>query len=222
MMDDRPGAPTPAQALLLWALLGAGGAALQKDVTPKVDKADREALIRHGLLKSVKAGRTSRLEVTDRGWSWAGENTAAALPAKSTAGTAVLHALLARLGGYMAARNVALADIIAPQPEQDRAPPPAHDPAGGTGAPHDLLGRIREAYLAETGGALNRRVRLAALRARLADMPRAQLDAALLALGQQGVGSLYPLDDPTEIATADRDAAIRVGTEMRHLLWMHR
>ncbi len=37
--------PTPKQALILWCLLGRHGSALQSAITPRIDKADREALI---------------------------------------------------------------------------------------------------------------------------------------------------------------------------------
>ncbi|CAH2601345.1 conserved protein of unknown function [Rhodovastum atsumiense] len=208
MSDDRAAAPSPLQTLILWALLARGGTALQKDLRPEPKKSDRDALVRARLLRAGKAGRAVSLELTDAGWAWAAANTAAPLPAGSTAGTAVLSGLLGRLGAYMAARDVALADIIHPPVE---APGDA-----------DLAGRIRAAYLAESGGSVNRRVRLAALRARLAEVPRAELDTALLALAQDGGAGLLPLDDPTEIGAADHAAAIAVGTQMRHILWLDR
>ena len=37
--------PTPKQALILWCLLGRYGSALQSAIAPRIDKADREALI---------------------------------------------------------------------------------------------------------------------------------------------------------------------------------
>ena len=209
MPDQRGSTPSALQTLILWALVVRGGSALQKELRPQPKKSDRDALVRVKLVKEGKAGRAVTLELTDHGWGWAGANTASALPANTNAGTAVLSALLLRLGAYMAKRQVALADIIHPAPA-------AAAPAA------DLGLRIRAAYLAESGGAVNRRVRLTALRARLADVPRAELDAALLAMTQAGGAGLLPLDDPTEISAADRADAIPIGLQLRHILWLDR
>jgi hypothetical protein len=210
-------APTPLQTLILWALVSRGGEALQKELRPEPKKADRDALVRAGLVQSGLVKRAVRIELTDRGWAWAAANTAARLPTGSTAGTAILAALLARLGAFMAARDIALADIIQPAPLPDAATPEAK-PA--LPAP-DLAARIRAAYLAESGGAVNRRVPLSLLRAHFADVARADLDAALRALAHSGHADLLPFDDPADIRPADRDASLAVGVEPRHLLWLH-
>jgi len=207
-MTTHP-APTPLQTLILWALVCRGGEALQKDLRPEPKKADRDALVRAGLVQSSLVKRALRLELTDRGWAWTAANTAARLPNISTAGTPILAALLARLGAYMAARDVALADIIQPAPMPDATPA------------QDLAARIRTAYRAESGGAINRRVPLASLRAHFPTIARAELDAALLALAQSGRADLLPFDDPADIRPADRDASLAVGVEPRHLLWLH-
>jgi hypothetical protein len=214
MASERSTVPTPLQALILWALIVRGGTAKQNELKPELKKPDREKLKGAGLLRPGKEGRTVTVELTDAGWRWASDNTAAPLPARAN-GMPVLSALLARLGAFMAANDVALADFIRPVSQQP-APPPQTPP------PPDLTGRIRAAYLAESGGAVNRRVRLATVRARLADVPRPDLDAALLALAEQGGAGLMPLDDPTEIGAADRDAAILIGIQARHILWLDR
>jgi len=206
--------PTPLQTLILWALAVRGGAALQKDLRPEPKKPDRDALVRAGLLRAGKVGRALHIEMTDRGWAWAGANTSALLPTNTTNGTAVLGGLLARLGAYMAASEVALADIIRPLPRETITKAPAQ--------PAELAGRIRAAYLAESGGAVNRRVRLAAIRTRLADVRSADLDVALVELAQAGGAGLLALDDPTEITPDDNAAAISVGVQARHILWLDR
>jgi hypothetical protein len=125
--------------------------------------------------------------------------------------------MLARLGAYMAARDIALADIIQPAPDAAAAPDTKPgEPCLG------LAARIRAAYLAESGGAVNRRVHLSVLRAHFADVARADLDEGLLALAHSGGADLLPLDDPADISPADHDASLRVGIEPRHLLWLHR
>lgn len=88
---------TPKQALVIWSLLGFQGRAPQKDVLPKVDRADREALVRMGLISSTKSGRSFLLEVEDRGWNWASEHLGGELPANLQ----VLRNWLARLREHL-------------------------------------------------------------------------------------------------------------------------
>jgi hypothetical protein len=180
--------PTRTQTLILWAILAApDGGLMQKDARPAVTKPDRDALIRAGLVAVEKRGRGLWLEATDKGWSWAANNLDAALPERTTAGAVVLQAWLARLKAYLAAGNLALADVLAPR-----------------GAPLDL----RAAYLRLTGGRFDQRVRLAELRAALASLDRAALDAALKAAhGRDGL-YLSASDNPPELTAADRDAAL--------------
>jgi len=210
MTQEPKKEPTPKQTLDLWALIARGGDTLAKDMHPTLKKPERDGLVSTGLVSAEKSGRSFRIEVTDRGWKWARANTGAPLPAKTTA---VLGALLARLGVYMSVSDVALADIIRPVPRETAIRP---EPDAG------LAGRIRAAYLAESRGAVNQRVHLAAIRARLADVGRAELDAALMAMAQAGGAGLLPLDDPREIGAADHDAAISIGVQARHILWLDR
>ncbi len=84
-----------------------------------------------------------------------------------------------------------------------------------------LATHMREAYFNASGGAANRQVWLADLRDELADVPRADLDAALLRL-QGESGGLLPLDDPRQVTAADRAAELLVGGRPRHLLWLDR
>jgi hypothetical protein len=203
-------APSERQTLFLWALVAEGGAAAQKDIKPDVAKPDRDGLVRLGLLQTrLGARRAVHVELSDRGWAWLAANTGAALPKQGNAGTLVLARLLARLGAYLAARDTSLAEFISAAPIPSAPAPP------------DLATRLREAYLDASGGAANRQVRLADLRARLADVPRADLDAALLRLQGEG-GGLLPLDDPRQITAADRAAELLVGGRPRHLLWLDR
>ena len=74
------GTPTPKQALILWCLLGRHGSALQSTLVPRIDRADREALIAGRYLEAERQGRSLRLTVTDRGWDWAGGHMREPLP----------------------------------------------------------------------------------------------------------------------------------------------
>jgi hypothetical protein len=206
---------TPLQNLILWALLSHGGSCLQKDLKPEPKPKDRDPLVRAGLISVEKQNRTLVLHVEDKGWRWASENMANEISTRSNAGGLVLHHLLLRLSAFTKARNIALAEILALQPHG--AHPGTPDPAEEK---NTLREKIRTAFLDLTGGALNMRVRLSDLRQKLADIDRATLDKALLALAAEEGAVLMQFDNRVEITDADRDAALEIGREPRHLLWI--
>jgi hypothetical protein len=208
-----PNEPNELQTLMLWALLGRGGSALQKNIKPEIKKKDRERLVERGLVDVTKVKRAFQLEVTDAGWAWAKENLAAPLPARSTAGGAILQQWLERLGAYLRATATPLSEVLAPRPESHEASRP------DTGALRD---RIRAAYLQVTGGSFNHRALLRDMRMRLGDIDRQVLDAALLRMQIDDDAALLPLDNRAEITDADREAAIQIGAEQRHILWIER
>lgn len=205
---------TEMQTLILWALLAKpGGGSFQKNIKPEVKKPDREALIHAGLITSKKRGGSGFwLEVTDKGWAWAADHLDAGLPKRSIAGSAVLQAWLTHLKAFMDARGVALAEMLCPQ---QLPKPQAFDYP-------TMRQRIRKAYLEVTGNRLNTRALLSDLREKLKDIDRATLDDALNRMQREQKASLYRLDNQAEITEADRAAAIYVGQEPRHILWIER
>jgi hypothetical protein len=211
------------QTLILWALLGRdGAAAFQNELKPEPEKADRLALEEAGLVKSEpRQNRRIWIEVTERGWEWAGRNLGAQLPAGSPAGSQILRAWLIRLKTFMDAKGFVLADVLAPQ----SAAKPVNQLAQKPLAPaHNstVRNRIREAYLEISGGRLNTRVLLRDLRGKLHDIEREEIDAALNQMQREQQASLYQLDNRAEITDADRSAAIYFGNEPRHILWIER
>ncbi len=214
------------RTLILWALLAReNAAAFQNELKPEPEKADRVALSDEGLIKWKSRGQRIWIEVTDKGWAWAGKNLGAALPTNSGAAGQILQAWLARLKAFMEAQGMVLADILAPQ---DSTRP---DPAGG-GVTEPLKfaaldyaavrERIRQAYLDVTGGRLNTRALLKDLRGKLHDIERGTLDEALKQMQREQEASLYQLDNRSEVTDADRTAAIHFGNEPRHILWIER
>jgi hypothetical protein len=233
--------PTPAQALILWRLLGRQGTALNSAITPK--KAERDALVKAGLLVVEKEGRSSRLTVTDRGWNWAGQHLRDPLPPTMR----VLQDWLTRLHHHLDATDATLADFIGPAPERVAPEPRARKaktssksevaskakPARSVKAalppeapvtppdPRRLRTRIEEAYLACTGGRKAMAVRLSALRAELADLDRATVDAGLAAiLEKDATIELSQLSDPKALDAAERAAAFSPAGEPFHLIWI--
>jgi hypothetical protein len=212
--------------LILWALLVRDNAAdFQNELKPEPDKADREALEKAGLITSERRGRYRRywLEVTEKGWAWAADHLDDDLPTGSSAGSSVLQAWLTRLKVYMRARNVALAEVLAPQLTRTGDSEGIAKSAATQASDYDTLRtRIRQAYFAVTGDRINTRARLCDIRDKLNDIGRAALDEALKRMQREQQASLYPLDNKTEITDADRNAAIYFGSEPRHILWIER
>jgi hypothetical protein len=202
---------TEMQTLILWSLLTKpGGASFRKDLKPEVKKLDWEALVQAGLITKADRRQGYWLEVTDKGWAWAADHLDANLPKRSIAGSTVLQAWLTRLKAFLDARGVALADILRPQ----------HSPKPEAFDYHALRERIRKAYLEVTGNRLNTRALLSDLRGKLKDIDRAALDEALIQMQREQEASLYRLDNQAEITKADRAAAIYIGQEPRHILWI--
>ena len=209
------------QTLAMWALLGEGGAGIGSALKPEVEKAEREALERSGLITVEKRVRPFRLEVTDRGWRWAEEHLADALPDKTYGGAFVLRAWLTRLQSFMQARSVGLAEVLGPQAEEEAKSentgstdePPALDYAR-------LRERIRKAYLDVTGGSFNKRALLRDIRARLAGVNRNLLDNALERMHFEEGTMLMGLDNPREITSDVHDAMLVFRGEPMHILWI--
>ena len=63
-------------------------------------------------------------------------------------------------------------------------------------------------------------MRLAALRDRLGEVPRDRLDSSLLEMQDAGRVVLYRLDNPLELTAADHQAALVIGENPRHLVYL--
>jgi hypothetical protein len=187
---------------------------------PVVEKTEREALAAGGLISFEKRkGGAFWLEVTDRGWRWAEEHLSDSLPDKTYGGAFVLRAWLTRLQAFMQARDIGLAEILGPQVTHGQEQP-AVQPASADYA--SLRERIRQAYLDVTGGSFNARALLHHIREHLTDIDREALDDALKRMQREDEASLMQLDNRAEITDADRAAALHVGSEPRHILWITR
>lgn len=212
---------TPLQALILWALLARGGSCLQKDLKPAPKPKDRDPLVRAGLISVEKKNRLLILHVEDKGWLWAGQNMNADLSGRSNAGGAILRDLLQRLAAFISVRNIPLAELLAAGPQSPAIIDRSH--AAPAMAPVDsaeLRERIRAAFLKLSGGAYNGGVLLSNLRKELAGIDRPILDQALLAIAREESADLMQLDNRIDITDADRQAALMIGDEPRHLLWI--
>ena len=198
------------QTLVLWALLANGGEGFGNELRPEVKRAERQALHEAGLISVEKRKRAQWLSVTDRGWRWAEDHLSDKLPDRSYAGTFILAGWLKHLQTFMRVSNTPLAEILVPKKNV------------GTFDYDFLREQIRTAYLAVTGGIFNKRALLAEIRRRLPNVDRDALDNTLELMQRQGHATLMQLDNRPDITAADEAAAIHIGQEPRHILWISR
>lgn len=239
---------TEKQGLLLLHLVAApGGAARQKELTDRRIACGPEVrgpLERQGLITTRRQGRGNVIEATDTAWDEAGKRLTEFLPEDAEGAGAVLRAWLGRIAAYLARQGMTpshllgtpdvadgtgspAAPVTAPSAGLVADPAPPIPPEAATerkslppDAPAELFPRIREAYLAVTGGLLNVRALLKDLRPHLGDVPRATLDAALIAMQREGLAVLFRQDNGAALTPADRAAALTIVGEPRHILWI--
>jgi hypothetical protein len=144
---------------------------------------------------------------------------------------------MARLASHLVAQDVPLAQFIgtAPEPPPEPAKPPKK-PSGAKSkstpdktrsakpaapSPQDLRDRIERVYLEVTKGRKGHEAPLADIRAKLAPLDRATVDAGLRRiLAGDPKARLIRIDDPRAIREVDSDAAFNPAGEPYHILWI--
>ncbi|MFI7022266.1 hypothetical protein [Micromonospora sp. NPDC049900] len=160
------------------------------------------------------------LSLTDKGWSRAAEELGAEAPkGAGTAGGALYVALdfLRRLIDHSGSRAD---DLFRLQIKEDDvvsavAVPPVD--AARAGSPVDAVALIRQAYhgLAARPGDY---VMLSDLRAAVADLPRPEVDAALVHLNRDRNVHLVPESNQKVLRSEERAAAVSIGNQDKHLI----
>jgi len=169
---------------------------------PKLDKPGRDKLNDLGLIESDRSSGRFVHELTDRGWHLCREMLAAGAPPKSTGPARTLYTMLAALDRYLTHADLSLADVFGSPREVQTA---------------TVEDRIRDTYATLTprpGGWVG----LAHLRAELGDAPRAEIDAALHTLYRTPGVSLIREENQKALTTVDRDAAVMIGGQHKHLI----
>jgi hypothetical protein len=216
---------SPSQSLFVWRLIVEPNGAFVAEITPEITAFQRSQLQAAGLIaiEKRKAGPKSRarnfVSLTEQGWNWAERNLSAKLPARSTAGVLVLAKFLACLKLRIEAGDFSLAQLLSPRSATAAA---ISSVAGASRLPLRL--RLFEACRRISGESLyGTRIRLAALRAELSDVPGSELDSALQDLERNQEAAIYPLDDPREIRPEDEAAALASSSgTRRHVLYLSR
>ncbi len=228
---------TPKQLLLLLRLMlqGSGSVAV-KDLEFKPSDADVKKFIGLGLVLADKATlkrgeKFETLELAEPGWLWVEQHLDCCVPG-TNAEARVFHRMLARIKQQIVAGRVSLADLCQPPGESTATASERQHASGTIDAPlpderpqPTSLAQVRQRVLSAchklSDGAYQTRVRLADLRAAVAEIPRGIVDQALLDLEQSYAANIYPLDNPQEIESRDVAAALpnSMGSP-RHILYL--
>ena len=203
---------TVRQRAVLFALLGearpVANPELEQLIGVRLDGADRRLLNARKYVESAKVGRAYVHELSDAGWRWCAQELAAP-PGERASSLERAHYKVFRLfARHLDAAGLTLADIAGPT-----ADAPARAPASAA----DLTATIETGYrsLAAAAGEF---VSLRELRLRVADRARPDVDAALTAMFTAQRVNLIPQSNQQALSDADREAALRIGGEYKHLI----
>jgi hypothetical protein len=202
---------TVRQRAVLFALLSearqVANPELKELIGVPLDGAERRQLNDRKLVESVKLGRAFAHELTDKGWRWCNEELAAAPGERASSLERAHHLVFGVFARYLDAAGLTLADIV-----------DGNGAVGGNGTGgNDAAARIEGGYRSLAAG-VGEFVRLRELRLRLPDIPRADLDSVLVALFTAQRINLIPQENQQALTDADRESALRVGGENKHLI----
>lgn len=195
-----------------------------------LETSERKSLEKAGLIELQKRERIhpnkrktypQYIVLTDKAWDWVSKNYNAQLPrAKNTLPNyeaILIEALLKTIGANLELRGISLADFLQ---LQEKKTVDSESTVSAVTASINLEEKIREAYLKASDGSYNVRVRLSELRQHLANLPQAEIDKILGDMELDEKLVLMPLNDPQAIRDEDEKAAIDVGGNKRHILYM--
>lgn len=203
---------------VLFALLAAAGklsnGELEAQIGTRLVGKERRKLNDLKLVESARPGREFVHELSHAGWLWCADELAAG----RRRGTILERSLYLALGMFERYTNAARLSLTDVATLDIKARPKGRhkrrDAAEGDG---DLSARVTDAYqaLAPDSGEF---VKLRELREHLADIPRPALDGALAAMFAAQRVNLIPQPNRRALTPADREAALRLGGEHKHLI----
>ena len=206
---------TVRQRAVLFALLGearqVANPELEQLIGVRLDGADRRQLNARKYVESTKVGRAYLHELSDAGWRWCARELASAPGERAGSLERAHYKVFGLFARHLDAAGLTLADI---------AVPTADAPASTAASAADLTASIETGYrsLAASAGEF---VSLRELRLRVADRTRADVadvDAALTAMFTAQRINLIPQSNQQALSDADREAALRIGGEYKHLI----
>lgn len=214
----------PVQLAALVILMAEARELTNKDFTAignfTLTGADRTELEKLDFVESRKIGQLLAFELTERGWAFckqlhtASVNVGRSIPARS------IFVLLQGLGRSLDRLRVSHAEFFKQPAGASPAAVavPGEDAAVATPG-EDVEGRIRAAY-ADLPKSADGWIGLADLRERLDDLDRATVDDVLRAMARQSGVRVIPVANTKSLTPRDRAAAVRIGGEDNHALWI--
>ena len=214
---------TARQRAVLFALLGearqVANPELEQLIGVRLDGAERRDLNDRRLVESTRAGRAFAHELSDAGWRWCAHELAAAPAGRGSSLERAHYRVFAVFARYLDAAGLSLADVVRPEAETAGAEAEA-EAAGAEAAEVDLTACIEAGYRSLAAGS-GEFVSLRELRLRLTELtgrPRPDVDSALAALFTAQRINLIPQSNQRALSDADREAALRIGGESKHLI----
>lgn len=183
---------------------------------PALKKSYRDRLKDKKLI-DVTPGVPMKLELIDDGWDLCRQLIGTEPPVGVRGQGKALYTLMKALRRYFDRENLELSEVFNTSESDEPSDVKTAVPSPKSTTDGDLERRVRSAYrrLADEPGSL---VRLIRLRAELADIPRRDLDAALVEFNNQRGVSLLPQEDQKLLTDEDRAAAVRIGVKDNHLI----
>jgi hypothetical protein len=201
---------------VLFALLGearqVSNPELEKLIGFPLVGQERRGLNDRKLVESGKSGRTFAHELSDAGWRWCADELAAG-PGGRVSSLERAHSLVFGVfARYMSAAGLSLADVVG---AVSSAGAVSSDRAGLDATA--VVARVEAGYraLAPAAGEF---VKLRELRLCLADMSRPDVDSVLVAMFAGQRINLIPQENQQALSAADRESALRIGGEYKHLI----
>jgi hypothetical protein len=194
---------------VLFALMGEAREVSNSELVERagfrLDGKERRRLNEQKLVDSRKVGRTYAHELTDAGWDWCATHSSEGPQSRANSMEGALYAVLGGLVRYLEYSKQSLADVF-----QQRAPEAPNKPG-------DIAQLITAAYLrlASEPGTF---VKLRELRAELSNVPRGELDSALEGMYRGQQVNLVPQSNQQALTQADRESALRIGGEAKHMI----
>lgn len=171
---------------------------------------ERRTLNHQKLVDSRRSGRTYAHELSDAGWRWCAQELAAGragLRGNPASMERALYAILSGLARYLDDTGQSLADVFRLRP------------AGALeSVQHQDAEELIMAAYRELAGEPGEFVKLRELRERLGDIARADLDLALERMYRAQQVNLVSQANQQVLTDTDRQSALRVGGEPKHML----
>jgi hypothetical protein len=212
----RSGDLSVKERAILFALLGEAREVSNPELAERwgftLTGKERRTLNGLRLVDSRRSGRTYAHELSDAGWRWCATELAvgpAGLSRNPASMERALYAVLSGLARHLDDSGRTLADVF--RQGSGRKPEPEAPSAG------EVEAAVLEAYraMAAEPGEF---VKLRALRERLPLILRADLNSALERMYRAQRINLVPQANQQALTDADRESALWVGDEFKHLL----